>query len=78
MARDKEYVKGVPVQVLGTDKAGFPTNSIERDPDGQLWHVQEGEDPVKVDDDEVRSIAAEHANKSGSEGGSGSGGGTNG
>lgn len=70
MARGKgEYVKGTTVQVLATDGNGFPTDSIERDADGQLWHVSGDSDPVQVrDDEEVRAVAAEGSNRRGSGG----------
>lgn len=60
-----EYTKGTTVQVVKVDDAGFPLESIERDKDGQLWHVKEGDEkPVALrDDDEVRAIFAESAHK---------------
>jgi hypothetical protein len=58
----RDYVKGTTVQVLDSDTNGFPTNSIERDPDGALWHVREGQEPVSLaNDDEARAVASEHA-----------------
>ena len=60
------YVKGTTVQVARTDAAGFPLESIERDPDGYLWHVNEGQKPVLLrDESEVRAVFAEAANKGG-------------
>ena len=64
MARGKEYSKGTTTQVVRTDAVGFPLESIEQDKDGQLWHVNEGKDPVALrDDDEVRAVFAEAENK---------------
>jgi hypothetical protein len=63
MARG-DYTKGATQQVFRTDASGFPLSSIERDGDGQLWHVVQGSAPTKVrDDEEVRAIAAEETNK---------------
>lgn len=69
MARgDREYRKGVTQQVIRTDASGFPLESIERDQDGQYWHVTEGQDPVYLrDDDEVRAVVAESQNKGGNQ-----------
>jgi hypothetical protein len=61
----RDYTKGSVVQVFDTDAAGFAKNSVERDADGQLWHVVNGKDPVPIADDEVQSIAAEHASTRG-------------
>lgn len=60
-----EYVKGVTTHVFKADAQGFPLDSIERDTDGNFWHVVEGEDnPTRVrDEDEIRAIAAESENK---------------
>lgn len=54
--------KGQTVQVNERDAAGFPTDSVERDVDGKLWHIREGEDPVQITDDEARAVAAEAEN----------------
>lgn len=59
MAAKKTYTKGTQVHVLKTDSAGFATNAIERDTDGQHWHVVAGKDPVAIDADDIQSIAAE-------------------
>lgn len=60
----REYTKGTVTQVARADKAGFPLEAIERDKDGQLWHVTEGEAPVLLrDEDEVRAVFAESSNK---------------
>lgn len=60
-----EYTKGTVSQVIRTDGSGFPLEAIERDKDGNLWHVKEGEEPVQLrDDEEVRAVAAESANTS--------------
>jgi len=57
------YVKGTVQQVIRADAAGFPLDAIERDPDGQLWHVKEGDEPVAINDDDARTVAAEAENK---------------
>ena len=63
---DGKYSKGTTVQVVRADAAGFPLESIERDTDGQLWHVNEGKEPVLLRDaDEVRSVVAESAHTNG-------------
>jgi len=54
-----KYTKGTVVQVFAMDKQGFPTNHVERDTDGQHWHVVGDKDPVAVDADELQSIGAE-------------------
>lgn len=65
MARG-EYTKGTTQQVLRQDSNGFPLESIERDTDGQLWHVVEGQAPTRLrDNDEARSLAAEASNRGG-------------
>lgn len=54
-----KYVKGVQTHILSTDKdSGQPTAHIERDPDGQLWHVQQGEEPARIREDEVDGLVA--------------------
>lgn len=59
-----EYTKGTVSQVVRTDGAGFPLESIERDKDGNLWHVKEGDAPVLLrDEDEVRAVTAEASNR---------------
>ena len=59
-----DYTKGTVVQVVKMDDAGFPLEAVERDKDGQLWHVKEGAEPVQLrDEDEVRAVFAESANK---------------
>ena len=64
MAAGRPYTKGTVIQVAKTDDAGFPLEHIERDKDGQTWHVTEGKEPVYLrDDDEVRAVFAESANK---------------
>ena len=76
MARG-EYTKGSTQQVLRQDGDGFPMESIERDSDGQLWHVVQGSAPTRVrDEDEVRAIAAEARNKGGNSPEHGGGGGS--
>lgn len=60
----REYTKGTVQQVAKTDEAGFPLECVERDKDGVLWHVREGEAPVILrDEDEVRAVFAESSNK---------------
>lgn len=60
------YVKGTTQTVIRQDAAGYPLESVERDSDGQLWHVNEGQKPVLLrDDNEVRAVVAEAANKGG-------------
>lgn len=62
-ANDVEYVKGTVVQVIRKDGAGFPLEAVERDTDGNLWHVKEGAEPVLLrDEEEVRAVVAESAN----------------
>lgn len=56
---DRDYVKGVQVQVLKTDANGQSTSHIERDPNGKLWHVEADKDPVQIREDEVSSIVTE-------------------
>lgn len=64
MAGKPEYTKGTTVQVAKTDAAGFPLESVERDKDGNMWHVKQDEQPVHLrDDDEVRAVFAEAENK---------------
>lgn len=59
-----EYTKGTTTQVVKTDAAGFPLESVEMDKDGNRWHVTEGADPVLLrDDEEVRAVFAEAENK---------------
>lgn len=55
----ERYVKGSTVTVLRQDTNGQPLESIERDPDGQLWHVKSDGEPVRVRDDEVSSLVTE-------------------
>ena len=63
-----KYVKGVQTHILSTDKdTGQPTAHIERDPDGQLWHVRQGEDPARVREDEVEGLVADAGKGSGSD-----------
>lgn len=59
------YVKGTQVQVIRTDASGFALESIERDTDGLLWHVNEGKSPVRISDDDARAVSAEAANAGG-------------
>jgi hypothetical protein len=59
-----EYTKGTVTQVAKQDASGFPLEAIERDKDGNQWHVKEGVAPVLLrDDDEVRAVFAESENK---------------
>lgn len=60
----KTYTKGTVTQVARSDEAGFPLEAVEQDKDGNLWHVNEGKEPVLLrDDDEVRAVFAESSNK---------------
>lgn len=61
MARDQQYQAGTGtvVQVFKTDRNGFPTNHVERDSDGQHFHIVAGKRPVAIDADEVQSVGAE-------------------
>lgn len=62
MAKGDRYTKGTTTQVIRQDGNGFPLESIERDTDGVLWHVNEGKEPVMLRDDaEVRAVSAESA-----------------
>lgn len=61
MARDEQYEAGTGtvVQVFKTDRNGFPTNHIERDSNGQHFHIVAGKRPVAIDADEIQSVGAE-------------------
>jgi hypothetical protein len=66
MAKGDKYTKGTTQQVIRMDAAGFPLESVERDTDGVLWHVNEGKAPVVLrDDDEVRAVVAESESRGG-------------
>lgn len=60
-----EYVKGTVTHVIAKDSHGFPTNYVERDSDGQHWHIKGDADPEKIDADEIQSLAAEHESTGG-------------
>lgn len=54
------YVKGTQHTVLRQDQNGQPLEAVERDPDGQLWHVKsDGSEPTRIRDDEVSSLVTE-------------------
>ena len=59
----EQYIRGTVVQVFKTDSNGQPTSHVERDRDGQLWHVKAGSDPTQVREDEVSSLATEESQR---------------
>ena len=58
-----KYEKGTTVHVFKTDSNGQPTSHVERDRDGQLWHVKAGGTPTQIRDDEVSSLATEESQR---------------
>lgn len=58
MAKGEKYVKGATYAVLQRNGDGVTTESIERDPDGVLWHCTGDEAPVVVSQGDADALIA--------------------